>query len=48
LSVVGRGADLVAAREAATAAADLIQAAGMQRRRDIALEPASVGVGASR
>jgi len=48
LSVVGRGADLAAAREAGTTAADLIQAAGLQRRRDIALEPARVGVGAGR
>jgi phosphoribosylamine--glycine ligase len=36
LSVVGRGADLAAARIAATDAADRIHAAGLQRRHDIA------------
>jgi phosphoribosylamine--glycine ligase len=46
LSVVGRGADLTAAREAATAAAERIRAPGLQRRRDIGLE--AVAAGASR
>jgi phosphoribosylamine--glycine ligase len=36
LSVVGRGPDLDAARLNANAAADRIQAAGLQRRHDIA------------
>jgi phosphoribosylamine---glycine ligase len=48
LSVVGRGADLAAARDAAQAAARLIEAPGLQRRHDIALEPARAGVGAGR
>ncbi len=48
LSVVGRGADLAAAREAAMTAADLIHADGLHRRNDIALEPAGAGVGAGR
>ncbi|HEX5148442.1 MAG TPA: phosphoribosylamine--glycine ligase [Candidatus Limnocylindrales bacterium] len=48
LSVVGRGPDVAAAREAAQAAADLIEAPGLQRRHDIALEPAGAGVGAGR
>ncbi len=49
LTVVGRGADLPAARDAAERAADLISWEGMQRRRDIAavLPPgAGVPVGA--
>ncbi len=48
LSVVGRGVDLTAARAAATTAAELIHAPGLQRRHDIALEPAGAGVGAGR
>jgi phosphoribosylamine--glycine ligase len=36
LSVVGRGVDLAAARSVAAAAADLIQAPGLQHRTDIA------------
>jgi phosphoribosylamine--glycine ligase len=48
LAVVGRGADLEAARAAATTAADLISAPGLQRRHDIALEAASATVGAGR
>ncbi|MEX1170581.1 MAG: phosphoribosylamine--glycine ligase [Chloroflexota bacterium] len=39
LSVVGRGVDLAAARNAAIAAADHITAPGLQRRHDIAQEP---------
>jgi phosphoribosylamine--glycine ligase len=39
LSVVGRGADLAAARDAASDAADRISAPGLQRRTDIAREP---------
>ena len=39
LTVVGRGADLPAAREAAERAADGISWDGMQRRRDIAASP---------
>lgn len=39
LTVVGRGADLATAREAATTAADRIHANGLQRRHDIAAEP---------
>lgn len=48
LTVVGRAADLPAAREAAERAADAIAWDGMQRRRDIAatLPPAAVSVGA--
>ena len=38
VTVVGRGPDLEAAREAAERAADLISWEGMQRRRDIAAE----------
>ncbi len=45
LTVVGRGADLAAARRAATDAADLIAAPGLQRRHDIAAEPAVAGAG---
>jgi phosphoribosylamine--glycine ligase len=48
LSVVGRGADLAAARATATAAADRIQASGLHRRRDIGLEPVGAGAGAGR
>jgi len=48
LAVVGRGLDLAAARSAATAAADLISAPGLQRRHDIALGPVPAAVGASR
>ena len=44
LTVVGRGADLGGARDAAERAADLISWPGMQRRRDIA---AGVAVGAA-
>jgi phosphoribosylamine--glycine ligase len=39
LTVVGRGADLAAARTAAEAAADAISWAGLQRRHDIAADP---------
>ena len=45
LSVVGRGADLAGARAAATAAAERIQAPGLQRRHDIGLETVAVGAG---
>jgi phosphoribosylamine--glycine ligase len=38
LSVVGRGADLAAARSAASDAADRIHAAGLKRRHDIAAD----------
>jgi phosphoribosylamine--glycine ligase len=48
LSVVGRGADLATAREAADAAADRITAPGLQRRHDIAREPATSATGAGR
>ena len=41
LAVVGRGADLAAARDAASAAADRVTAPGLQRRRDIARDPAA-------
>jgi len=43
LSVVGRGADLATAREAAMAAAAQIHAAGLQSRHDIALQPMTAG-----
>lgn len=45
LSIVGRGPDLGAAHEAATGAADLIEAPGLQRRHDIGVvrEPFPVG-----
>jgi len=42
LSVVGRGPDLAAARDAATRAADRIHADGLQRRRDIGADLAGV------
>jgi phosphoribosylamine--glycine ligase len=45
LTVVGLGPDLVSARLAATEAADLIHAPGLQRRHDIAAEPAVAGTG---
>jgi phosphoribosylamine--glycine ligase len=48
LSVVGRGADLAAARDAATAAADRIVAPGLQRRHDIARELVGSSAGAGR
>jgi phosphoribosylamine--glycine ligase len=50
LTVVGRGQDLAAARDAAEAAADWISWDGMQRRHDIAasLPPAPAVVGAGR
>ena len=48
LAVVGRGRDLAAAGAAANAAADRIEARGLQRRRDIALEPVAAVAGASR
>jgi phosphoribosylamine--glycine ligase len=47
LTVVGRGPDLAAARAAANAAANRVVAPGLQRRHDIALEPA-VAAGAAR
>ena len=47
LAVVGRGADLAAARDAAERAADTIAWDGMQRRRDIAAQlPARAAIGA--
>ena len=45
LAVVGRGADLAAARDAATTAAERIQAPGLQRRHDIGLEAVVAGAG---
>ena len=48
LAVVGRGPDLATARDAASAAADGITASGLQRRHDIAREPATSTAGASR
>jgi phosphoribosylamine--glycine ligase len=48
LAVVGRGADLAAARDAAVDAADRIEAPGLQWRRDIALEPVAASVGVTR
>lgn len=48
LAVVGRGADLATARDAASAAADRITAPGLQRRHDIALERVPSAVGAVR
>jgi phosphoribosylamine---glycine ligase len=42
LSVVGRGSDLAAARQAAIQAADLIHADGLQHRRDIGADLAGV------
>jgi phosphoribosylamine--glycine ligase len=48
LAVVGRGADLVAARDLASAAADRITAPGLQRRHDIAREPVGSVAGATR
>ena len=42
LAVVGRGADVAAARSAAEAAADRVTFPGLQRRRDIAASPAGV------
>ncbi len=49
LAVVGRGADVSAARHAAERAADLISFSGLQRRRDIAAgDPAGVVRGAAR
>jgi phosphoribosylamine--glycine ligase len=45
LTVVGRGADLAAARDVAERAADAISWPGMQRRHDIALHaPVAEGV----
>jgi phosphoribosylamine---glycine ligase len=47
LTVVGRGADLATARDAAERAADAIRWDGMQRRRDIARDlPLATGAGA--
>ncbi len=48
LSVVGRGADLAGARDAATAAGDRIHAPGLQRRHDIARPSVASPVGAGR
>ena len=49
LAVVGRGADVNAARDAAERAADLISFSGLQRRRDVAAgDPAGVARGAVR
>ncbi|MGZ8528860.1 MAG: phosphoribosylamine--glycine ligase, partial [Candidatus Limnocylindrales bacterium] len=48
LSVVGRGADLAAAHEAATTAADRITAPGLQRRHDVGLAPVLASAGAAR
>lgn len=48
VSVVGRGADLASAREAAEVAADAIVFDGIQRRHDIGIEaPAGVAVGSA-
>jgi phosphoribosylamine---glycine ligase len=47
LAVVGRGADLAAARDSASAAADRITAPGLQRRHDIGLGPVVSAVGAA-
>ena len=47
LTVVGRGSDLATARAAATAAADLIEAPGLQRRRDIGVAGVAVAAGAA-
>jgi phosphoribosylamine--glycine ligase len=43
LSVVGRGADVVAAAGTADVAADLVRARGLQRRHDIGSRPAAAG-----
>jgi phosphoribosylamine--glycine ligase len=50
LSVVGRGADVEAAREVAMRAAGLIHAPGLQLRHDIGLatQPTAVGAGSAR
>lgn len=48
LTVVGRGPDLAAARQAALAAADRIDWPGSQRRTDIGREPAIATAGGSR
>jgi phosphoribosylamine--glycine ligase len=48
LTVVGRGADLAAAREAAERAADAISWPGMQRRHDIGARVSAPAVGAGR
>ncbi len=45
LTVVGRGPDVVAAREVAERAADAIAWDGMQRRRDVAAEFVAAGAG---
>ena len=42
LAVVGRGADLATARDAAELAADLVIFRGLQRRHDIGLEPIGI------
>ena len=48
-TVVGRGRDLAAARDVASEAADRIHAPGLQRRQDIAVEPArAAAIGAAR
>ncbi len=48
LSIVGRGPDLDAAHRAATGAADLIDAPGLQRRRDIGFHHAPFPVSSAR
>jgi phosphoribosylamine--glycine ligase len=48
ISVVGRGPDLAAARDAAERAADAISWPGMQRRRDIAARLPAPAIGAAR
>jgi phosphoribosylamine--glycine ligase len=45
LTIVGRGADLGAAREAAMTAIGHVQASGLQVRHDIALQPVTAGAG---
>jgi phosphoribosylamine--glycine ligase len=48
LTVVGRGPDLAAARDAAERGADAVTFAGLQRRHDIAAGPLAAGAGTRR
>jgi phosphoribosylamine--glycine ligase len=48
LTVVGRGPDLAAARDAAERGADAVTFAGLQRRHDIAGGPLAAGAGTAR
>ncbi len=48
LTVVGRGANLAAARDAAERGADAVTFAGLQRRHDIATGPLTTGAGTHR